>query len=154
MSEEKRVHPGEDFDKTYPIWSVSYTHLALLHDIAKPAVFTLDAKGKGHFYDHELVGAKMARDALKELRYSRAVQEKVELLTRYHMLHLKTLKSVTLKRFLRALPKPRRESLEEVLLLQKADLLASRYTEGSIGEYERFAERSRTVLASLSLIHI
>lgn len=121
---------------------------ALLHDIAKPAVFTLDAKGKGHFYDHELVGAKMARDALKELRYSRAVQEKVELLTRYHMLHLKTLKSVTLKRFLRALPKPRRESLEEVLLLQKADLLASRYTEGSIGEYERFAERSRTVLAS------
>ncbi|MEA4892265.1 MAG: CCA tRNA nucleotidyltransferase [Peptococcaceae bacterium] len=121
---------------------------ALLHDMAKPAVFTLDAKGKGHFYDHELAGAKMARKALQGLRYSRAVQDKVELLVRFHMLHLKTLKSVTLKRFLRALPKPRQESLEEVLVLQKADLLASRYTKESVAEYEAFAQRSRTVLES------
>ena len=139
----------------HTLLAVSYTPpvlelrlAALLHDIAKPVVFTLDAKGRGHFYDHEVVGAEIARRALSRLRYSRAIQDKVELLVRWHMLHLKTLKNVTLKHFLQSLPKPRAASLEEVLILQKADLLASRYTDRSLEEYKAFAQRSRRILAS------
>ncbi len=121
---------------------------ALLHDIAKPVVFTLDEKGKGHFYNHEVVGAEMAGKILDRLRFSHAIRDQVILLILHHMLHLKVLKDVTIRRMISGLPKPRKENLEQILLLQKADLLASRYTEKSLIEFEGFARRCRQVLAS------
>lgn len=41
----------------------------LLHDIAKPQMFTLDENGIGHFKGHAKVSAEMARDILTRLRF-------------------------------------------------------------------------------------
>ncbi|MDR1193008.1 MAG: CCA tRNA nucleotidyltransferase [Peptococcaceae bacterium] len=121
---------------------------ALLHDIGKPAVFTLDGKGKGHFKGHERAGGEIAGRALERLRFSHRLRDQVVLLIEHHMLHLKTLRPPALRRILAALPPPRRENLERILLLQKADLLASRYTAASLAEFEDFAAGCRAILDS------
>ncbi|MFA7319185.1 MAG: HD domain-containing protein [Parcubacteria group bacterium] len=59
---------------------------ALLHDVGKPNV----KRGQGEnatFYNHEYVGARMAEQILKRLRFSTKVIEKVVLLVRNHMFY-------------------------------------------------------------------
>lgn len=41
-----------------------------LHDIAKPATFSQDKSGRGHFYKHEIVGAQTTKAILERLRFS------------------------------------------------------------------------------------
>jgi len=57
---------------------------ALLHDIGKPATRIID-KGKVHFYGHDVLGARMARKRLRELRYPKETIEKVVKLIRLHL---------------------------------------------------------------------
>lgn len=57
---------------------------ALLHDIGKPATITVDADGV-HFYHHEIVGAKIARRRLRELRFPVKVIQDVTKLIELHM---------------------------------------------------------------------
>lgn len=56
----------------------------LLHDIAKPRTRTLE-DGKLHFFGHEDVGAHMARDILRRLKFDRDHIEGVSLLVHMHM---------------------------------------------------------------------
>jgi poly(A) polymerase len=56
----------------------------LLHDIAKPRTRTIE-DGKVHFFGHEDVGAHMARDILRRLKFDREHIEAVSLLVRMHM---------------------------------------------------------------------
>lgn len=56
----------------------------LLHDIGKPACFTVDEQGAGHFYGHDGIGADMASDILRRLRMDRQRSERIELLVRRH----------------------------------------------------------------------
>ncbi len=58
---------------------------ALLHDIAKPATRRLEPDGKVSFHHHEVVGAKMARRRLRELRYPKSVVEDVAQLIYLHL---------------------------------------------------------------------
>ena len=58
---------------------------ALLHDLGKPATFSLDEKGVGHFYGHAGLGAKMAEDILRRLKCSNALREEVVWLIAHHM---------------------------------------------------------------------
>ena len=58
---------------------------ALLHDIGKPAVFTLDEGGVGHFYGHAAVSADMADGILHRLKASNALREEVVWLVKHHM---------------------------------------------------------------------
>ena len=46
---------------------------ALLHDIGKPATRRKEPDGRVSFHHHEVVGAKMTRKRLRELRYPKAV---------------------------------------------------------------------------------
>ena len=57
---------------------------ALLHDIGKPSTRIID-KGKVHFYGHDVLGARMARKRLRELRYPKEIIEKVVKLIRLHL---------------------------------------------------------------------
>ena len=61
---------------------------ALLHDIGKPATRRLEGPGKVTFYNHDLVGAKMARKRLTALKYPtdvvKAVSKLIELHLRFH----------------------------------------------------------------------
>jgi poly(A) polymerase len=58
---------------------------ALLHDIGKPKTRALIDGGGVSFHHHEVVGARLARERLKKLRYSSEVVESVETLTALHL---------------------------------------------------------------------
>lgn len=58
---------------------------ALLHDIGKPATRRFEQGGGVSFHHHEVVGAKMARRRLRELRYSKDVIEDVSRLVYLHL---------------------------------------------------------------------
>ena len=121
---------------------------ALFHDVAKPSVMSEDEAGKKHYHGHDRAGAEMAAGILNRLRFSHAVRNRVVLLVRSHMLHLRRPDDGALRRVISGLPKPREDALEQVLLLQKADLMASRYTEKSMAVYDEFARRCHEVLES------
>jgi poly(A) polymerase len=57
---------------------------ALLHDIGKPATRRTE-DGKVSFHHHEVVGAKMTRKRLRELRYPKAVVDDVSQLVFLHL---------------------------------------------------------------------
>ena len=58
---------------------------ALLHDIGKPATREFAEGGRVTFHHHEVVGARMARRRLKELRYSKTIIEEVGQLVFLHL---------------------------------------------------------------------
>ncbi|MET0191541.1 MAG: CCA tRNA nucleotidyltransferase [Pseudonocardia sediminis] len=58
---------------------------ALLHDIGKPATRRKEPDGRVSFHHHEVVGAKMTRKRLKELRYPKAVIDDVCQLVYLHL---------------------------------------------------------------------
>ena len=60
---------------------------ALLHDIGKPRTRRHESDGGVSFHHHEVVGAKMARKRMRELRFSsrrRRRRALVELHLRFH----------------------------------------------------------------------
>ena len=61
---------------------------ALLHDIGKPAAFTQDATGRGHFKGHAQIGASMADKILEEMEAPRALRRRAGLLIFLHMTRL------------------------------------------------------------------
>jgi poly(A) polymerase len=58
---------------------------ALLHDIGKPETRRKEPDGRVSFHHHEVVGAKMVRRRLRELRYSNAVVDEVAQLVYLHL---------------------------------------------------------------------
>ncbi|MEW6261064.1 MAG: HD domain-containing protein [Thermodesulfobacteriota bacterium] len=58
---------------------------ALLHDIGKPVVRTVGRDGAVHFYEHEAVGADMARAACIRLKCPNRETESVATLIRHHL---------------------------------------------------------------------
>ncbi|MBI2087096.1 MAG: HD domain-containing protein [Candidatus Zambryskibacteria bacterium] len=62
---------------------------ALFHDIAKPHT-RARKKDDWTFYGHEVVGAKLARKILENLRFSKETVEKVTKLVRWHMFFSET----------------------------------------------------------------
>jgi poly(A) polymerase len=58
---------------------------ALLHDIGKPRTRRKEPGGGVSFHHHEVVGAKLARKRLQELRYPKDVVAAVTLLTELHL---------------------------------------------------------------------
>lgn len=58
---------------------------ALLHDIGKPKTRALIDGGGVSFHHHEVVGARLARERLKNLRFSSEIVESVETLTALHL---------------------------------------------------------------------
>ena len=90
---------------------------ALLHDIGKPATFSQDENGVGHFYDHASAGAQMANEILLRLKASNALREQVVTLIEQHMTPLTT----DAKLLRRRLSKLGKETVLQLLALQKAD---------------------------------
>ncbi|WP_428513646.1 CCA tRNA nucleotidyltransferase [Pseudonocardia sp.] len=58
---------------------------ALLHDIGKPDTRRREPDGRVSFHHHEVVGAKMARRRLRELRYPKAIVDDVAQLVFLHL---------------------------------------------------------------------
>ena len=83
-------------------------HLALavlLHDIAKPPTQTWDDEAKRfRFNGHDRVGAKMAEEILRRLRYPNHTIEEVSFMVSRHMkfMHVQEMRTAKLKRFMAA----------------------------------------------------
>jgi len=73
---------------------------ALLHDIAKPIVFSIGEDGVGHFYKHHLEGEILAEDILKRLKYDNKTVDTVKLLVRHHMDRYDFLRTNSIKKFI------------------------------------------------------
>jgi poly(A) polymerase len=58
---------------------------ALLHDVGKPATRRKEPDGRVSFHHHEVVGAKMVRKRLRELRYPKSVIDEVSQLVFLHL---------------------------------------------------------------------
>ncbi|OGZ28323.1 MAG: hypothetical protein A2931_01290 [Candidatus Niyogibacteria bacterium RIFCSPLOWO2_01_FULL_45_48] len=67
-------------------WSLELRIASLLHDVAKPRTKEGDGPDST-FYNHQMVGAKMAAQILSRLRFSKKTIEKVVKLVRYHMFY-------------------------------------------------------------------
>ena len=57
---------------------------ALLHDVGKPACFTVDEAGRGHFHGHAKAGAPMAREILTRLRFDKDTVNRITRLVELH----------------------------------------------------------------------
>ena len=90
---------------------------ALLHDVGKPACFSLDEQGVGHFYGHAAEGAALADGILLRLKAPNALRREVVELVRLHMDRIPAEKKAV-ARFLKA---HGAAMLEKLLLLQKSD---------------------------------
>lgn len=91
----------------------------LLHDLGKPATRSIDAKGAARFFQHETVGAQMARELLDRLRFSHDAIEPVALLVKNHM-RLQTAKELSASAA-RRLVRDLGDQLERLLALVEAD---------------------------------
>jgi len=60
-------------------------HAILLHDIGKPQVRSVDAKGNVHFYGHEQKSAQIAETINKRLRFSNNEQNYINGIIQHHL---------------------------------------------------------------------
>ena len=90
---------------------------ALLHDVGKPASFTVDEKGQGHFKGHAAVGAEMADGILRRLKAPTALREEAVLLIGQHM-NWPAADKKLLRRWMSRLGP---ETLDKLLTLQAGD---------------------------------
>ena len=58
---------------------------ALFHDAGKPHTLSTDENGDRHFYEHEVVSARICKAAMRRLRFSHAQIREVVTLVGYHM---------------------------------------------------------------------
>lgn len=74
----------------------------LLHDIAKPDTYSVDETGRIRFTMHETVGAEMAEDIMRRLRFSNQMVEAVKQCVANHMKFKDaiSMRTSTLKRFM------------------------------------------------------
>jgi poly(A) polymerase/tRNA nucleotidyltransferase (CCA-adding enzyme) len=67
-------------------WPLDIRVAALFHDISKPETRRWDdAKKDWTFHGHEVVGSRVTRKALEDLKFSREMIEKITKLVRWHM---------------------------------------------------------------------
>lgn len=85
---------------------------ALLHDIAKPRT----DMGNGHFYGHDSMGAEMAGEILKRMKFPKSERERVKLLIKNHMFYYPHIESEVEK-----------EGMEKLLLTQWSDSAVRRF---------------------------
>ena len=64
--------------------SLSLMWAALLHDVGKPDCFTLDERGRGHFFGHPERGADIARTIMRRLSCGNDLMRDTCLLIRHH----------------------------------------------------------------------
>ena len=101
---------------------------ALLHDIGKPACFTLDEAGCGHFYGHAKVSAEMANTVLHRLKAPTALRNRVERLIELHMTPL----TADRKLLRRRVAQHGFETVYDLLRLQESDVKGTGVTENAL----------------------
>lgn len=118
-----------NYHHCYDVWEHSIRAMAaapkdaalrwtmLLHDAGKPAVFTQDDDGVGHFYGHAKVSIELAKTAMSHLKFPTAQQQQILTLIEWHDREI----SRTEKSIRRALNKLGAEGLRQLIAVKRAD---------------------------------
>lgn len=110
----------------------------LIHDIGKPKTVRVLESGVVTFYNHEVVGAKIAMQIADRLKLSRAEREKLFKLVRWHQFTVDERQTDSaIRRFIRNVGV---ENIEEMLALRIADRLGGGAKETS-WRLEEFKKR-------------
>ena len=125
----------------------------LLHDVGKPRTFSV-TNGQVHFFEHERVGATIARQLLTDLHYDAHTIKEVVALIQGHMRPASDTDTWTdsaVRRFVREIGE---ERLEGLFALARADVTSSnpRKVSGHMARLERLIERSRAAIADMHAV--
>ncbi|CDZ75494.1 tRNA nucleotidyltransferase/poly(A) polymerase [Peptoniphilus sp. ING2-D1G] len=115
---------------------------ALFHDIAKPWTLCVDESGVGHFFGHDEMGADMAKNILREYKYSNKVIDKVILLISEHMKVSGKLTDKALRRQIRRVGFENIFDLYDLLMADRA----CTSIDGDIGDLEYNLSRVKQIL--------
>lgn len=104
-------------------YSLEVRLASLFHDIAKPRT----KAGEGEFatfYNHERVGARMARAIMERMRFDAKTTERVEHLVKYHMFYYNTgeVSEAGVRRFINRVGI---EYLDDLIRVREADRIGS-----------------------------
>ena len=104
-------------------FSLEVRMASLLHDIGKPTT----KRGEGEnatFYNHELVGARIANQILRRLRFSKKTTDKITKLVKHHLFYYNVgeVGESSVRRLLRQVGQ---EDIEELLQVRYADRIGS-----------------------------
>ncbi len=93
----------------------------LIHDVGKPRVAGTDNNGHITFYNHEVMGAKMAYEICERLRFSKKDRQKIVTLIRWHMFTVdEHITDAAIRRFIRRIGV---ENVKDMLDLRIGDRL-------------------------------
>ena len=93
----------------------------LLHDVGKPKAASNDEKGLIIFHNHEIAGAKIAREICDRLKFSKKDREKIVNLIRWHMFTVdEKITDAAIRRFIRRVGV---ESVKDMMDLRIGDRL-------------------------------
>ncbi|HYM65010.1 MAG TPA: HD domain-containing protein [Candidatus Sulfotelmatobacter sp.] len=96
---------------------------ALLHDVGKPKVASLDKDGFVIFHNHEVVGARIAEIICDRLKFSKKEKEKIVTLIRWHMFSInENVTDTAVRRFIRKIGV---ENVKDMIDLRIGDRLGS-----------------------------
>lgn len=106
-------------------WSFDVRLAGLFHDISKPETRRWSKeKNDWTFHGHEVVGAKVAKKALNELRFPKEKIEKIVTLIRWHMFFSDP-DQVTLSAVRRTIANVGQENIWELLQLRRCDRIGT-----------------------------
>lgn len=92
----------------------------LLHDVGKPACFTVDGQGVGHFYGHPKVSAALAEEICRRLRMDKRTAHEIVTLVQWHDRDIpRTEKTIS-----RAVHQLGEDTFRRLLAIKRADNLA------------------------------
>ncbi len=131
---------------THALMSLKFTPSAdpitrfatFIHDIGKPQTFRKNEDGLITFYNHEVVGAQIAKRIAQRLRFSKKETDKLLTLVRWHQFTVDEHQTDTaIRRFIRHVTPP---YLEDMLALRTGDRLGGGAKETS-WRLEEFKKR-------------
>lgn len=116
----------------------------LLHDVGKPKVMSQDENDLVIFYNHEVAGAKIARDICDRLHFSKKEREKIVTLIRWHMFTVdEKITYSAVRRFIRRVGV---ENVKDMMDLRIGDRLGGGTQLAESWRLKKFKERIVTEL--------
>ncbi len=111
----------------------------LLHDVGKPKVASVDEHRLVIFHNHEIMGAKIARDICDRLKFSKKDRYKITTLIRWHMFTVDEKSTdAAIRRFIRRVGI---DTIQDMLDLRIADRLGSGTQTAESWRLKLFKER-------------